>query len=119
MKEFRSLEDVEEARLPDAVGRAVHGTLKRLVDAYAGCGGRYDPAVDGYAVLIEPEDADDAVRAAIGGSTLRDAPFEGAAYEHGCFVTCVLFNNQFGVSIVIPDAPWLEPSVRERLMADL
>jgi hypothetical protein len=30
-----------------------------------------------------------------------------------------MFNNEFGVSIVIPDAPWLDPAVRARLEADL
>ncbi len=119
MKTFKSLEDVERARLPDEVACVVRGTLECLVGAYAERGERYDPEEDGHTVLIEPGDTDDAVRAAIGGSTLLDAPFEGVARERGCFVTCVLLNNQFGISIVIPDAPWLDAAVRARLMSDL
>jgi hypothetical protein len=119
MKEFRSIEDVERARLPDDLRRVVRGTLERLIEAYAERGGAYNPDEDGHTVLVEPGDGDDAIREAIGGHTLRDAPFEGAAYERGCFVTCVLFNNQFGVTVVVPDAPWLDPEVRRRLTEDL
>ncbi len=111
MKEFRSLEEVDRAGLGACAYRAVHGTLKRLIDAYGACGEEYVPEDDGHVVLLEPGDTDDDVRAAI-GYALRDAPFEGCVYEDGFFLTCVLFNNQYGISIVIPDAPWLDPAVR-------
>jgi hypothetical protein len=119
MKEFRSLEDVDRALLPDDLLKVVRGTLKGLIDAYAEAGETFDPDEDGYTVLVERGDTDEVTRAAIGGYTLRDALFEGAVYEHGCFLTCVLFNNQFGVSIVVPDEPWLDPEVRARLASDL
>lgn len=117
MKEFRSLEEVERAGLPDGVFSAVHGTLKALIDAYEEYGEEYVPEDDGHVVLVEEQDTDDAVRDAIGYS-LRDAPFEGCVYENGIFLTCVLFNNQYGISIVIPDAPWLDPAVRATLLCD-
>jgi hypothetical protein len=119
MKEFRSIEDVDAAGLSVDVSCVVRGTLECIVGAYAEAGERYDPAVDGHTVLVEAGDTDDVIRAAIGGRTLRDAVFEGATYSRGHFVTCVLFNNQFGVSIVVPDAPWLDPAVWERLMREL
>ncbi len=119
MKEFRSLEDVEQARLPDGLSGIVSDTLRVLIEACAEAGDRFDPDADGHTVLVEAGDTDEVIRAAIGGHTLRDAPFEGCSRAGACFLTCVLFNNQFGVSVVIPDEPWLDPSVRERLMADL
>ena len=119
MKEFRSIEDVEAAGLPDGLSGIVSGALKALIEAYAEIGERYDPGADGHTVLVEAGDTDDAIRTAIGGHTLRDAPFEGCSRVGTCFLTCVLLNNQFGISIVIPDEPWLDPGVRERLMADL
>lgn len=118
MKEFRSLEDVERAGLPDGVFRVVHDWLHELIECYAVDGYEYDPEADGHAVLIEPGDTDDAIRGAIGGSTLLDAPLEGCSYQGMCFFTCVMFNNQFGITIVIPDAPWLDPAVRTRLMRE-
>jgi hypothetical protein len=119
MKEFRSIEDVDAAGLAEDVSVVVRGTLECIVGTCAEAGGKYDPTKDGYTVLVEAGDADDVIRAAIGGHTLRDAVFEGVTYSRGHFVTCVLFNNQFGVSIVVPDAPWLDPVVRERLMREL
>lgn len=119
MKEFRSLEDVERARLPDDLARVVRGTLEGMIEAYAGSGDRYSPDADGWTVLVEQGDGDDAVRDAIGGSTLLDAPFEGVSVSRGYFLAVWLANNQFGISIVIPDAPWLDPAVRARLMRDL
>ena len=118
MKEFRSIEDVERAGLPDDVSRVVRGTLEGLIDAYAETGETYNPANDGWTVLVEPEDTDDAIGGVIGGSTLRDAPFEGVAHDDGLFVAVWLANNEFGMSLVIPDEPWLDPAARARLMAD-
>ncbi|HNT86978.1 MAG TPA: hypothetical protein PKL84_03850 [Candidatus Hydrogenedentes bacterium] len=66
MKEFRSLEEVDRAGLGDCAHRVVHGTLKRLIDAYEACGQEYVPEDDGHVVLLEPGDTDDDVRAAIG-----------------------------------------------------
>ena len=114
MKEFRSIEDVDRANLPEGLREAVRGTLTTLIDAYAEVGERYDPDADGHTVLVERGDTDEVVRAAIGGYTLRDAPLEARARgEAQCFLTCVLFNNQYGISIVVPDAPgWTRRSGR-------
>lgn len=118
MKEFRSLEDIQRAGLPDDVSRVVRDSLKCLIDAYANSGDRYDPDDDGITVLIEKGDSDDTVRRAIGGSTLLDAVLEGVVFDRGVFLTVVLFNNEAGVTIAVPDAPWLDPAVRARLMSD-
>ena len=34
-------------------------------------------------------------------------------------LTRMLLNNQFGISVVIPNAPWLDPAIRARLMDNL
>lgn len=119
MKKFRSIEDVDGARLAAGVARVVRGTLQNLIDAYAQVGDRYNPDEHGHTVLIEEGDSDDAVRRAIGGSTLLDAVLEGVVFDDGVFLTVVLFNNEAGVTIAVPDAPWLDSAVRERLMREL
>ena len=121
MKKFRSMEDVDRANLPEGLHEAVRGTLTTLMDAYAEIGERYNPEVDGHTVLIEQGDTDETIRAAMGGFTLLDAPLEGVVHDEKrqCFITCVLFNNQFGISIVVPDAPWLDPEIRARLVAEI
>ena len=90
MKEFRSIEDVDRANLPDGLREAVRGTLTTLIDAYAEVGECYDPDADGHTVLVERGDTAEVVRAAIGGYTLRDAAARGrrargeaAALPHG------------------------------------
>lgn len=120
MKKFCSMEDVDRVELPEGLREAVRGTLANLIDAYAEIGERYDPEVDGYTVLIEESDSNETIRATIGGYTLLDAPLEGVVHDEKrqCFITCVLFNNQFGITIVVPDAHWLDPELRARLVAE-
>jgi hypothetical protein len=104
--------------LPEEVSRVLRDSLRSLIDAYAASGDQYDPERDGHTVLIEEGDGDDVVRQAIGGRTLRDAVLEGVVLDRGVFLTVVLFNNEAGVTIAIPDAPWLDPIVRARLMSE-
>jgi hypothetical protein len=118
MKTLRTLEDLERAHLPGNVFPVARDLLAQLIADYAEHGHAFNPDEDGHIVLIEEWDADDDIRAALGAGLL-DAVLEGCVYERGCFVACVLFNNQFGVSIVVEDAPWLDPAVRERLMQNL
>jgi hypothetical protein len=117
MKTFKSLAEVEAAGLPPPLHGVVHGVVKSFVEALAEHGAVYDPEDDGYAVLIEAGDTDADVEAEVGYG-LREALFEGGLYEGGCFVTCTLHNNQFGISWVVPDQPWLDPAVRARLAAE-
>lgn len=119
MKAFRSLEEVRAATLPDGVFRAVYETLERFIGAYEEYGMAYVPEDAGHVVLVEAGDTDEVLRAGLGGYTLQDALFEGAVYDHGCFLTCILFNNEYGLSIIVPDAPWLDPGVRARLTEEM
>ena len=115
MKVFKSLEDVDGAGLPPPLAEACRETLAALIGAYAEHGDTYDPEDDGYVVLVEEGDEDGDLEAECGYG-LGDAPFEGGIFEAGVFRTCVLHNNQFGISIVVPDAPWLPPEIRARLL---
>ena len=118
MKEFRRIEEVDAARLPPDLARAVRGTLEALIGAYAEGGAAYDPEADGWTVLVEPGDSEEMIGTAIGGHSPLDAPFEGVTFEYGCFVAVWLANNQFGITVVVPDAPWLPPELRARLMRE-
>lgn len=117
MKTFKSLEEVDAAGLPPPLHGACRGTLEALIGAYAEQGGTYRWEDDGYVVLVEAGDADADLRAEC-GYTLRDALFEGCVREEGVFLTCVLHNNQFGITLVVPDEPWLPADVRARLLEE-
>lgn len=118
MKILRTIEDIERARLPGNVLPVVRDLLTNLIADYAKHGHAFNPEEDGHIVLIEEGDADGDIRAALGAGLL-DAVLEGCVYDRGFFVTCVLFNNQFGVSVVVEDAPWLDPAARRRLVQNL
>lgn len=117
MKTFRSLEEVESAGLSPPVYAAVHGVLKNLIDAYAEHGEVYDPEDDGYVILVEGGESDGEVAAEVGYS-LMEALFEGGFHENGCFQTCTLHNNQYGISWVIIDSPALDAALRAKLIEE-
>lgn len=116
MKILKSLEEVEAAGLSPPVREAAHGVLKNLIDAYAEYGEAYDPEEDGYVIVVEG--GDEAEAAAEVGYSLAEATFEGGFYEHGCFITCTLHNNQFGISWIVIDSPVLDLSVRAKLVEE-
>ena len=118
MEEIRRVEELEHTALPDNVAHVVRETLAALVAAYADGGYVFDPVEDGHVAVLQETDTDATVSAVL-GHPLREVLFEGCSYAHGCFVACVLFNNQFGISVIVPDAAWLDPALRVRLTQDL
>lgn len=117
MKTFRSLEEVESAGLSPPVYAAVHGVMKNIIDAYSEHGEVYDPEDDGYVIVIEGGEPDAEIEAEVGYS-LREALLEGGFYENGCFQTCTLHNNQYGISWVVIDSPALDAEVRAKLVEE-
>jgi len=114
MMVFKSIADVEAAGLSPPVHGVVHRVVSGFIEALAKYGETYDPEDDGYTILIEGGD-EEAVAAEI-GYPLGDALFEGVYREDGCFVGCVLHNNQFGYSLIFVDSPKLDPAVRAKLV---
>ncbi len=117
MKTFRSLAEVDAARLPPKVHDVVYRVVKDIVDAYTAHGGTYDPDAVGYTILIQRGDTNADVEREV-GYNLREALFEGVLFEGGCFVTCTLHSNEYGVSWILPDEPWLEQELRAKLAAE-
>ncbi|MBE2889130.1 hypothetical protein [Geobacter anodireducens] len=121
MLSFRSLADIEaqRPRLPPRIARCLTAVMDGLLKAYE----EYDPEDDGYVAAVTPETTNaDAVE--LMGTPWINARWEGVSYdkENRCFISCVLFNNQFGISFVIDDAPWLSklhPDFRDRLVYEM
>ena len=117
MKVLKSLEEIESAGLSPEVRDAAHVVLKNLIDAYAQHGEVYDPADDGYVIVIEGGESDSEIEAEV-GYNLREALYEGGSVENGCFVTATLHNNQYGISWIVVDSPTLDPEIRLRLVEE-
>lgn len=75
---------------------------------------------DGHIVLITPRDTDVNLCQKL-GRRWSESLFEGVSYDQGanCYLTVILHNNQFAVSIVVPDEPWLDISIKERIHQEI
>ena len=89
--------------------------LLRLFAAYASPVHAYRPEHHGYIVLIEEGDVGHALDLPELKRRLEEIPWEGAAM-HGMYFHAVhLTNNEFGISFLIPDAPWVSGKLRAEL----
>jgi hypothetical protein len=116
MKVLKCLDDVEAAGLSPPVCALAREVMDNLVKAYAEYGEAYDPETDGYAVVVEG--GDEALVEGEVGYSLVEALFEGCTYDRGCFVTCTLHNNEYGISWVVVDSPALDADVRAKLVEE-
>jgi hypothetical protein len=122
MLEFKSLADVDACQFDDpCVGRAVRDAVAMLVDAVSCPEHPYDPDADGWVVLLEPGDGDDALDAFASGG-LPELCYEGAIQDEasGCILTALCTNNSWGLTILVPsDGEFLSPAARRRLLEEL
>jgi len=117
---LKSLIEIEDACLSHGARRTAQDTMIALIEAYATDAGPYDPDTHGFVVVLDQPGDDEALRHVIGCSFL-EATLEGAAYdpENGCFVAVVLSNNEFGLTLIVPDVPGLDPRIRRKLIDEL
>lgn len=113
---FRSLADVSKARLPPHLIEPVLKTMQAILKAHPA----YDPDNDGHLVLITPTDTDESLGERL-GYKWQDSCFEGVSYdpESRVFSTMILRNNQFAISILISDEPWLPSAIRARIASQM
>lgn len=118
MLAFRSPQDVEDARLSPELRRVARDALTTLVLSYAESGCPYDPDADGYVVLSD-DTGDDPELARLLGRPFPEVLLEDVAHDRdaGCFVAVLLCNDQFGLTVLVPDTPALLARVREWLLS--
>ena len=100
-----------------AVRNIVLWCVQNLIDAY---GHDYDTDDVGGVVLLNHETTvEDALE--LFGRTWCEGLYEGVTYDEPsrCYLTRVLFNNEEGVTIVLPDDQYLDPVFREVLEGNL
>lgn len=112
MISFRSPPDILNARLPPHLHQLVSLQMESLLATYT----HYTPEHDGYLTLITPTDTDQRLCSKL-GLFWSENIFEGVLYnkKFKVFIAMILTNNQFCITVLIPDEPWLEPKIRERV----
>ena len=110
MQKYKTLNEVQEANLSPAVITIVLWCVRSLIDAY---GSDYDADDVGGVVLLDHETTDDEALELF-ERTWCEGLYEGVTYDEPsrCYLTCVLFNNEEGVSIVVPDDQYLDSVFR-------
>jgi hypothetical protein len=117
MKRFESLAAVAAADLPAAHARVARKLMADLITASEREKGYYAPAEDGFVAMLEKDDPEEQWLDVFGWA-LPEAQFEEVTRLEGCFVATLL-NDGYGVSLVVPDEPWLDAAVRNLLEREL
>ena len=116
MKTFKSARDMDQLATDDPAYAPMKELVDLLIVACTTADRPYDYANDGYLVLIEEGDEDRVLELPELQCRLLDVPWEGAGMWHGNFFNAIyLANNEFGISFLIPDAPWVRGELRALL----
>ena len=116
MISFKSVTDLNQLSPQDPAYEVIKEQIHYLIEAYDPPDRTYDPEADGWIVLIEEGDVDRQLNEIWpDGYKLVDVPWEGATMN-GDFINAIfLANNDFGISFIIPDKPYVNGKLRETL----
>ena len=104
---FKSPEDLSKISHDSNAHNTVKDLIEQLISAYGPPGRAYDAEDDGYIILIEPDDAQRELDELWDGCTLLNIPWEGIMLQGDFYTAIYLANNEYGLTFVIPDAPWI------------
>ena len=113
MKTIKSTSDLEQLRT-----HPLHDTVKEIISPYID-NPDYRPEDDGYVALLEPDDIDRVLSDLDMPWRLSEVPFEAVTVVNQCLHCLYIPNNQFALSILVPDAEWLPNDVRQHLEAHI
>ena len=109
MKTFSSLASLDQIR-GSPLSPMLRGIVVRMLGHF-----EYDPEEDGFVVLIEKDDIDRVLADLCLPYRLCEVPFEAVHMTEGHFCGIYLANNQFAITFLIPDAPWVPGELRNHL----
>lgn len=115
MKTFKSHSDLLKLTATHPAYPLIEDLVINLIDAYTWPGHEYKPEDYGYIVLIEEADVDQIIDLPEVQCNLLDVLWEGAAKRGDFYLAIYLWNDDAGMSFVIPDAPWVKGRLRELL----
>ena len=113
MKIIKSASDLEQLR-----NTPHHDTVKEIISLYID-DPTYRPQNDGYVAILGSSDIDRVLSDLDIPWRLSEVPFEGVTMINEYFHCLYIPNNQFTLSILVPDEEWLPCDVRCHLKAHL
>lgn len=94
MLTFKSQSDLSQLSPSNPAYPVMKELVEQLIDAYTTPGCNYDADAYGYCVL-------------------QEVLWEGALKKDGFYIAIVLWNDDAGLTVTIPDAPWVKGELRE------
>lgn len=114
MIEFKSNDDLSKLPASDPAYPVMKELVEQLIDAYTQPGITYNAEDYGYCVLLEQSDLD-GTYVVPGIGNLLKVLWEGAFKKDGYYIAIVLWSDDAGMTVTIPDAPWVNGKLRELL----
>ncbi len=114
MLQFKCPHDLKQLPESDPAYPLVKDLVARLIVDFPP-GRAYAPEDDGWICLIEEQDIDRVITEIWSDWTLADVEWEGITYWDGFWQAIYLADNEKGFVMVIPDAPWITPALRENI----
>jgi hypothetical protein len=116
-------EDVWTKNIPKELRKIVRLELEAIENGY---GRFYRRSVNGYVVLIESTDKTDDMdelgfHAQSGGldNFAFEVSWERKMPNGRALIGLAIMNNDFALTIIVPDAPWVNPVLRQNLIENL
>ena len=118
MIHLRSLEEARASPVPEGVRGLVVARAEELAAELEAMGRPWQPEEDGWFVVLEPGEEARPLEGLGWGMVLREVLLEFVEHDAaaGCFWGVYIPTNSWGVTIVVPDAPGLDPAVRAWLV---
>jgi hypothetical protein len=110
---FKSPADLNKLSPDDPVYPLIKELVESLIVAYTTPERPYLADDYGWIILIEEQDVDAVLEDM--GCKLTELLWEGAAMRGNFYLAIYLANDDFGISYVIPDAPWVNGKLRKLL----
>lgn len=111
---FKSIDDMSKLDPGNPAYPVMKELVEQLIDAYTSPGCIYDADAYGYCVLLEETDLAGSCDVP-GIGNLLEVLWEGAFKKDGFYVAIVLWNDDAGLTVTIPDAHWVNGKLRELL----
>jgi hypothetical protein len=121
MLHFKSRNDLGQLPSSDPAFPVIKELVDLTITPYDTPERPYDPATEGWIVLIQEGDLVGPLTDIWDDTSLLDLDewWEGVTLENGFYNAIFLANNEFGLVFVIPDADWLTPEVKDMLQRHL